>query len=54
MTTSSATTEVSFHSPVPTSYCVRLMGSAPFRGSLRLAWNESRQLQFALGEGEAI
>jgi hypothetical protein len=33
---------------------MRLMGSAPFRGSLRLAWNESRQLQFALGEGEAI
>jgi hypothetical protein len=33
---------------------MRLMGSAPFRGSLRLAWNESRQLQFALGEGEAV
>jgi hypothetical protein len=33
---------------------MRLMGSAPFRSSLRLAWNESRQLQFALGEGEAV
>ena len=33
---------------------IRLMGSAPFRGSLRLAWNESRQLHFALGEGEAV
>jgi hypothetical protein len=33
---------------------VRLMGSAPFSGSLRLAWNESRQLHFALGEGEVI
>ena len=33
---------------------VRLMGRAPFSGSLRLAWNESRQLQFALGEGEAV
>jgi hypothetical protein len=33
---------------------VRLMGRAPFSGSLRMAWNESRQLQFALGEGEAI
>jgi hypothetical protein len=32
---------------------VRLMGSAPLRGSLRLAWNESRQLHFALGDGEA-
>ncbi|HEY4008915.1 MAG TPA: hypothetical protein VGM11_02105 [Acidobacteriaceae bacterium] len=33
---------------------VRLMGCAPFSGSLRLAWNESRQLQFALGEGEPV
>ncbi len=32
----------------------RLMGSAPLSGGLRLAWNESRQLQFALGEGEAV
>ena len=29
MTTSSATTDVSFHSPEPTSNCVRLMGNAP-------------------------
>ena len=34
--------------------CVRLMGHAPFSGSLRLAWNESRQLHFALGEGEVV
>ncbi len=34
--------------------CVRLMSCAPFSGSLRLAWNESRQLQFALGEGEPV
>jgi hypothetical protein len=33
---------------------VRLMGCAPFSGSLRLAWNESRQLQLALGDGEAV
>jgi hypothetical protein len=33
---------------------IRLMGRAPFSGSLRLAWNESRQLHFALGEGEAV
>ena len=33
-------------------HAARLMGSAPFSGGLRLAWNESRQLQFALGEGE--
>jgi hypothetical protein len=33
---------------------VRMMGRAPFSGSLRLAWNESRQLQFALGDGEAV
>jgi hypothetical protein len=32
----------------------RLMGCAPLSGGLRLAWNESRQLQFALGEGDAI
>jgi hypothetical protein len=29
---------------------VRLMGSSPVSGSLRLAWSESRELQFALGE----
>src|SRR5260370_40365286 len=29
MTTSSATTEVSFHSPKPTSNCVRLIGNEP-------------------------
>ncbi len=33
---------------------VRLMGQAPVSGSLRLAWNESRQLQFALGDQEAF
>ncbi len=33
---------------------VRLMGCAPLSGSLRLAWSESRQLQFALGEREAV
>ena len=32
---------------------VRLMGSRPVAGSLRRAWSESRQLQFALGE-EAV
>ena len=32
---------------------VRLMGSRPVAGSLRMAWNESRELQFALGE-EAV
>lgn len=35
-------------------HVARLMGSAPLSGGLRLAWNESRQLQFALGEGEAV
>ena len=29
---------------------VRLMGSRPVSGSLRMAWSESRELQFALGE----
>jgi hypothetical protein len=29
---------------------VRLMGSRPVAGGLRLAWSESRELQFALGE----
>lgn len=29
---------------------VRLMGSGPVSGGLRLAWSESRELQFALGE----
>jgi hypothetical protein len=33
---------------------IRLMGSAPLSSSLRLAWHESRQLQFALGDGETI
>jgi hypothetical protein len=37
-----------------TIHFVRLMGHAPFSGSLRMAWNESRQLQFALGESEAV
>jgi hypothetical protein len=32
---------------------VRLMGSRPVAGSLRMAWSESRQLRFALGE-EAV
>ncbi len=29
---------------------VRLMGSSPVSGSLRMAWSESRQLRFALGD----
>jgi hypothetical protein len=29
---------------------VRLMGSSPVSGSLRLAWSESRELKFALGD----
>jgi hypothetical protein len=29
---------------------VKMMGSKPVSGSLRMAWNESRELQFALGE----
>jgi len=29
---------------------VRLMGSRPVAGSLRMAWSESRELRFALGE----
>lgn len=29
---------------------VRLMGSRPVAGGLRMAWNESRELKFALGE----
>jgi hypothetical protein len=29
---------------------VRLMGSSPVSSSLRLAWSESRELKFALGE----
>ncbi len=29
---------------------VRLMGSRPVAGGLRMAWNESRELRFALGE----
>lgn len=32
---------------------VRVMGSRPVAGGLRMAWNESRELQFALGE-EAV
>lgn len=31
-------------------HSVRLMGSRPVSGSLRMAWSESRELQFALGE----
>ena len=45
------------HAPLMLSiaiHFVRLMGRAPFSGSLRMAWNESRQLHFALGEGEAV
>lgn len=45
------------HAPLALRFsiqCVRLMSRAPFSGSLRLAWNESRQLQFALGEGEPV
>jgi hypothetical protein len=33
---------------------VRLMGRNPVSGGLRLAWNESRELRFALGENEAV
>ncbi|HVJ09615.1 MAG TPA: hypothetical protein VM554_14655 [Acidisarcina sp.] len=33
---------------------VRMMGSKPVSSSLRLAWAESRQLRFALGEQEAF
>jgi hypothetical protein len=33
---------------------VRLMGSKPLSSSLRLAWSESHQLRFALGEQEAF
>jgi hypothetical protein len=33
---------------------VRLMGRAPFNRSLRMAWTESRQLHFKLGEREAV
>ena len=29
---------------------VRLMGSSPVSGGLRMAWSESRELRFALGE----
>jgi hypothetical protein len=32
---------------------VRLMGRAPVSSGLRLAWNGSRESQFALGETEA-
>ncbi len=35
-------------------HCVRLMGSAPVSGGLRLAWSESRELRFALGEDAVI
>jgi hypothetical protein len=45
------------HAPLMLSlaiHFVRLMGRAPFSGSLRMAWNESRQLHFALGEGEPV
>jgi hypothetical protein len=42
--------------PVHVNYvikAVRLMGSRPVAGSLRMAWNESHELRFALGE-EAV
>jgi hypothetical protein len=29
---------------------VKMMGSKPVSGSLRMAWAESRELKFALGE----
>jgi hypothetical protein len=32
---------------------VRLMGSSPVSGGLRMAWSESRELRFALGEDAA-
>ncbi|WP_263356220.1 hypothetical protein [Acidicapsa ligni] len=32
---------------------IRLMGKAPVSGSLRLAWNESHELRFELGDQEA-
>jgi len=32
---------------------VRLMGKAPVSGSLRIAWNDSHQLRFELGDQEA-
>ena len=33
---------------------VRMLGSNPVSNSLRFAWNESHELQFALGEQEAF
>jgi hypothetical protein len=33
---------------------VRLMGSSAVSESLRLAWSESRELQFALGEDAVV
>ena len=33
---------------------VRMLGSNPVSNSLRYAWNESHELQFALGEREAV
>jgi hypothetical protein len=36
-----------------TIQAVRLMGSTPVSGGLRMAWSESRELRFALGEDAA-
>jgi hypothetical protein len=36
-----------------TIQAVRLMGSSPVSGGLRMAWSESRELRFALGEDAA-
>jgi hypothetical protein len=33
---------------------VRMLGSNPVSHGLRFAWNESHELQFALGEQEAF
>jgi hypothetical protein len=33
---------------------VRMLGSNPISHGLRAAWNESHELQFALGEREAF
>jgi hypothetical protein len=33
---------------------VRLMGSSPVSGGLRMAWSESRELRFALGDDAVV
>jgi hypothetical protein len=33
---------------------IRMLGSNPVSNSLRYAWNEQHELQFALGEREAV